>query len=121
MIDHLLVVALGLIYCCTTSTMHAGVPADYRGKPFADAYHKAGTPNIPGIVQCALYDLGGEGIAYHDTDATNNGSGKMNLEPSHQRAHAGDPRWRRPAHMDAGRIRVRGFVNLFLPSPSVDF
>ena len=93
MIHHLLVVALGLIYCCTTSTMHAGVPADYRGKPFADAYHKAGTPNIPGIVQCALYDLGGEGVAYHDTDSINNGSGKLNFEKGHQKAHASEYLW----------------------------
>lgn len=33
---------------------------------------------IPGKVQCELYDLGGEGIAYHDSDAVNNGSGKLN-------------------------------------------
>ena len=71
----------------------AGVPSDYQGKPFADAYHKTGMPNIPGIVQCALYDLGGEGVAYHDTDATNNGSGKLNLEKGHQRAHAGEYVW----------------------------
>jgi len=24
---------------------------------------------IPGKLQCAYYDFGGEGIAYHDTDA----------------------------------------------------
>lgn len=33
---------------------------------------------IPGKIECELYDLGGEGIAYHDTDAENNGSGKLN-------------------------------------------
>jgi hypothetical protein len=27
---------------------------------------------------CAYYDLGGEGVAYHDTDAKNNGSGALN-------------------------------------------
>ena len=107
MIHHLLVVALGLIYCCTTSIARAGVPADYRGKPFADTYHKAGTPNIPGIIQCALYDLGGEGVAYHDTDATNNGSGKMNLEPGHQRAHAGEYLWhfRKEEGMDLSFVK----------------
>jgi hypothetical protein len=42
--------------------LHADVPASYAGKPFADAYHKSGPPVIPGIVQCALYDLGGEGV-----------------------------------------------------------
>jgi hypothetical protein len=71
----------------------AAVPADYQGKPFADAVHKAGPPNIPGLVQCALYDLGGEGVAYHDTEAINNGSGKLNLDPGHQRAHASAYVW----------------------------
>lgn len=33
---------------------------------------------IPGKIECELYDQGGEGIAYHDTDAINNGSGKLN-------------------------------------------
>jgi hypothetical protein len=33
---------------------------------------------IPGRVQCEYYDLGGEGIAYHDVDSLNNGSGKLN-------------------------------------------
>jgi hypothetical protein len=69
------------------------VPPEYQGKPFADQFHKTGAPNIPGIVQCALYDLGGESIAYHDTDATNNGSGKLNLEPGHQRSHASEYIW----------------------------
>jgi hypothetical protein len=45
------------------------------------------------VVQCALYDLGGEGVAYHDSDSTNNGSGKLNLEPGHQRAHASAYIW----------------------------
>jgi hypothetical protein len=29
-------------------------------------------------VECAYYDRGGEGVAYHDTDAKNNGSGGLN-------------------------------------------
>ena len=33
---------------------------------------------IPGKVQCEFYDYGGEGIAYHDVDSINNGSGKLN-------------------------------------------
>jgi hypothetical protein len=33
---------------------------------------------IPGKIQCECYDLGGEGISYHDTDSLNNGSGKLN-------------------------------------------
>jgi hypothetical protein len=74
-------------------TGRAAVPADYQGKPFVDGVHKTGPPCIPGILQCALYDLGGEGVAYHDTDVINNGSGKLNLEPGHQRAHASEYLW----------------------------
>jgi hypothetical protein len=33
---------------------------------------------IPGKIECEFYDQGGEGIAYHDTDEVNNGSGKLN-------------------------------------------
>ena len=33
---------------------------------------------IPGRVECEYFDAGGEGIAYHDTDSINNGSGKLN-------------------------------------------
>jgi len=33
---------------------------------------------IPGKIECELYNTGGEGIAYHDSDKINNGSGKLN-------------------------------------------
>lgn len=33
---------------------------------------------IPGKIECEFYDLGSEGVAYHDTDEVNNGSGKLN-------------------------------------------
>jgi hypothetical protein len=84
---------LACVGIITVAMAQAAVPPDYQGKPFADAVHKAGPPNIPGLVQCALYDLGGEGVAYHDTDSINNGSGKLNLEQGHQRAHAGEYLW----------------------------
>jgi hypothetical protein len=51
---------------------------DYRGKPFHDSVYQGGPQKIPGRAQCAYYDLGGEGVAYHDTDAKNNGSGALN-------------------------------------------
>lgn len=50
----------------------------YQGRPFADSVYHGGPQRIPGRVQCAYYDLGGEGVAYHDTDAKNNGSGGLN-------------------------------------------
>jgi hypothetical protein len=45
----------------------------YKGKPWNDIVQE-----IPGKIQCEWYDVGGEGIAYHDADSINNGSGKLN-------------------------------------------
>jgi hypothetical protein len=50
----------------------------YKGSPFHDSRYQGGAQEIPGRVDCAYYDLGGEGVAYHDTDAKNNGSGALN-------------------------------------------
>jgi len=52
--------------------------AHYQGTPFSDARYNGGAQQIPGRVQCAYYDLGGEGVAYHDSDAANHGSGELN-------------------------------------------
>jgi hypothetical protein len=59
------------------------VPADYQGKPFQDEQHNPGPQMIPGRLEAALYDLGGEGVAYHDADAINHGSGELNHRPEH--------------------------------------
>jgi hypothetical protein len=38
-------------------------PAGYAGRSFGDAFHKADPARIPGLLQCAVFDLGGEGVA----------------------------------------------------------
>ncbi len=85
----------------------AGLPEGYRGTPFSDAFHKTGIPAIPGIVQAALYDLGGEGVAYHDTTPTNEGSGGLNAQPEHQRPHASAYLWgfRRDEAVDISYVK----------------
>jgi hypothetical protein len=50
----------------------------YKGTPYSDSVYKYGAQTIPGKLQCEYYDLGGEGIAYHDSDTINSGSGKLN-------------------------------------------
>jgi hypothetical protein len=45
----------------------------YRGKAFNNSIQA-----IPGKLQCEFYDTGGEGIAYHDLDSINGGSGRLN-------------------------------------------
>jgi hypothetical protein len=77
-------------------SLHGGVPAGYTGQPFADAMHQTGPAAIPGLVSCALFDLGGEGVAFHDTTPENEGSGVLNRQTApynHQRAHAGEYIW----------------------------
>ena len=52
--------------------------SSYKGTPYQDSKYHAGAQKIPGTVNCAFFDRGGEGIAYHDSDAKNNGSGALN-------------------------------------------
>jgi len=59
---------LFLFFCLVATQLCA-----QQRKPWNNSLQK-----IPGRLQCEFYDLGGEGIAYHDTDPVNNGSGKLN-------------------------------------------
>jgi hypothetical protein len=52
--------------------------SQYTGLPYHDSHYQSGPQKIPGRVMCAYYDLGGEGVAYHDTDPKNHGSGELN-------------------------------------------
>ena len=64
------------------STMHATaqLPVGYRGIPYKDSVYTGnklnpfGAQNLPGRVELAYYDLGGEGIAYHDNTPFNEGA-----------------------------------------------
>lgn len=80
-----------LLCCCIFSLAfqsEAQIPPGYKGKPFKDKYYKAGAQTIPGRIQLAYYDLGGEGVAYHDSTPQNEGAA-LNHEVhdygSHQR------------------------------------
>lgn len=57
----------------------AQVPADYKGLPYQDGGCTNGPQCIPGRVELAFYDTGGEGVAYHDVTSENEGS-KLNHE-----------------------------------------
>lgn len=48
-------------------------------RPFKDAVYQGGAQNIPGTLECEYFDFGGEGIAYHDADSINSGSGVLNI------------------------------------------
>jgi len=109
---------LALIGLVLAGAAAAAPPAGYAGRPFEDAVHGAGPQRIPGIVQCALYDTGGEGVAYHDTDSVNHGSGELNAQPLHQRPHAGPYVWsfRRDEGVDLSY--VKDFADLNHPNPT---
>ncbi len=62
----------------TISIAQSHLPKNYKGTPFTDSHYTVGAQLIPGKVDCAAYDAGGEGIAYHDTDPQNQGSGMLN-------------------------------------------
>ena len=69
---------MGMVVRAGETTFPDSYKDTYKGTPYHDSRYHAGAQPIPGKVQCAFYDLGGEGIAYHDTDAKNNGSGGLN-------------------------------------------
>jgi hypothetical protein len=69
---------LVLVVAAAFSASKINFLKNYRGTPYQDARYPGGPQKIPGRVQCAYYDLGGEGVAYHDSDTKNNGSGALN-------------------------------------------
>lgn len=67
-----------------------------QASPFGGEFPAARTSQgqaIPGTIECAFYDLGGEGVAYHDTTPINILSGVLNQQRRHQRAHATAYQW----------------------------
>jgi hypothetical protein len=82
-IHRLLVKGWGFGLClalagCVSPAARINVPKDYQGKPFQDSVYPGGPQKIPGKVYCAYYDVGGEGVAYHDNTPQNLGSGALN-------------------------------------------
>jgi len=67
-----------LLFILLISCSKNGYYSDYAGIPFTNEIYKKGTQTIPGRIQCEYYDLGGEGIAFHDSDSSNSGSGGLN-------------------------------------------
>jgi hypothetical protein len=87
----LIVASASLVVCVMAA--RAAVPEDYKGRPFEDSVYQGGAQAIPGRVECAFYDLGGEGVAYHDSDPVNHGGGELNLLADHHRPAATAYQW----------------------------
>jgi hypothetical protein len=60
------------------ASLTARAAEPYQGRPYRDNVYRGGPQTIPGRIMCAYYDVGGEGVAYHDSDAANKGSGTLN-------------------------------------------
>jgi hypothetical protein len=58
--------------------IYAAESAQQSAGPFHDDVYSGGAQRVPGRVLCAYYDFGGEGVAYHDTEEQNLGSGTLN-------------------------------------------
>lgn len=71
---------------------------------------------IPGRLECAFYDLGGEGVAFHDTTPINILSAVLNQQAIHQRPHATPYHWnfRREEGVDISY--VKDFADLNHPN-----
>jgi hypothetical protein len=74
-----------VLFLCLTAALVLAARAfsqsflsQYKGVPYSDSRYQGGPQKIPGRVLCAYYDLGGEAVAYHDTDPKNHGSGELN-------------------------------------------
>ena len=68
-------------------------PRETAPKPPVPLVRAALGQVIPGRIECAFYDLGGEGVAYHDTEAINILSGVLNQQKGHQRPAANPYYW----------------------------
>jgi hypothetical protein len=59
---------LASVFICVSNSKTLGQSTPWQNK----------IQQIPGRIEFEYYDEGGEGVAYHDFDSTNNGSGKLN-------------------------------------------
>jgi hypothetical protein len=66
--NHLFVLILLIIISCTSEHK-----IQNKGTPWENKMQQ-----VPGKIEFEYYNEGGEGIAYHDSDSVNNGSGKLN-------------------------------------------
>jgi hypothetical protein len=69
-----LVFVIGLTKGCKSGS----TSGSYQGTPYSDSLYSSGAQVIPGRLQCEYFDFGGEGVAYHDNDSINSGSGRLN-------------------------------------------
>jgi hypothetical protein len=67
-----------VLICLASISCHKNRIYSAKHNSYTDAVYTKGIQTIPGKLQCEYYNLGGEGIAYHDSDNKNSGSGDLN-------------------------------------------
>lgn len=83
-ITGILIMGIALFFLSFKSLKkHTHIPSSYKGVPFMDSFYSSGAQLIPGRVECKYFDFGGEGVAYHDMDSVNRGSGQYNYKEGH--------------------------------------
>jgi hypothetical protein len=99
-----IVIVSGLFIACQSNNKLNG----YKGTPYHDSSYSGGPQVIPGKLQCEYYDLGGEGIAYHDSDTINSGSGGLNPADG---SYLHEFRMKEPVDISYTKFRDPGFDN----------
>lgn len=66
----LLLLSTSYLFSCSSGSEHRTSFVNNDGIPVKQV--------IPGRLQCELYDTGGEGVSFHDSDSINSGSGGLN-------------------------------------------
>lgn len=77
--SYFLVIGVLLVFCIYAIVSCSNYVTDKSlVKVYSDSVFIKGEQIIPGKIECEYYNLGGEGMAYHDTDSVNSGSGALN-------------------------------------------
>jgi len=83
-------VMLGFGLAIGVVSLKAQIPVDYKGEPYHDEMYTGnklnpfGAQNLPGRVELAFYDLGDEGVCYHDNTTKNQGTHLYNQTQENQ-------------------------------------
>jgi hypothetical protein len=59
---HAMKISVAFALLILSSAIQAQIPAGYKGKPYKDSVNCSGAQIIPGRVELAYFDLGGEGV-----------------------------------------------------------
>ena len=69
-----------MLMVSATGYAQTRLPVGYEGSPYKDSVYTgnkmnpAGAQMLPGRVELAWFDRGGEGVSYHDNNSANEGA-----------------------------------------------